>query len=155
MKRKLENIKKLFVILFATVILVFETTNVFATDFEDGIAVENIIPHTVHVGMIIDGFDGNKEIVVEVTSDGSFITTALKASPYASTHNHQMYQLGQSVYQGITRQGRNGTICYHEVYKVLFKCKICGYKESRTVYITKYHYFSSGRCRNCGLVKKH
>ena len=155
MKKKLENVKKLLVVLFVTVILVFETTNVFAIDFEDGINVENTTPSTVHIGMIIDGFDGNKEIVIEVKSDGSFVTTALKASPYASTHNHQMYQYGQSIYQGVTYQGRNGSICYHEVYRVAFKCRICGYIEQRTVYITKYHYFISGKCTKCGYTKKH
>lgn len=150
MERRLENLKKLFVIFFLIATLILETTNIFAMDNESDMTSDD-----VYIGKIIDGFDGEKEIVVEIIGDDSFVTATLKTTPYGTTHNHQMYQYGNSVYKGITYQGRNGAVCYREVYEVLFRCSICGYGELRTVYITKYHFFLSGKCQKCGLEKEH
>lgn len=116
---------------------------------------------SVEVNDIISNVNNEKEIVIKVNEDSSFITLPLELSlSYSSKAGCMHYNLIAYGLPEITKESHNkanSTYCYRERTVQYARCTDCGQSNFR-VYGTwteyKHSYgFLSNKCKECGYEK--
>lgn len=93
-----------------------------------------------------------KEIVIDVSEDGSFTSIELNgngASLTASCPHINLVQVDYAVYVGIRNAYNNPNVCYYKMYRAPYKCTKCGTLRYIITNISVSHNYKNGKCTRC------
>ncbi len=108
----------------------------------------------VYVGKIIAGTGAEREIIMQVNEDGSFLTMPFSENTYAMSQSKcQHYQWIQvSEAKPVKNSARivgSKKVCYRRAYSAAYRCKACRMVRNMKTYINFGHNYKNKVCTKC------
>lgn len=139
-------------VLFLMCLSIFSTLLLSGTVF-----AQNINLNHINVNDVISNFNNEKEIVVKINEDGSFVTIPLNESNlYANCSHFNSTTYGPITTTKESYNKNNSTYCYRLKESQRIKCLDCGQFISTLNTWTDYKHsygFLSNKCKECGYEK--